>query len=407
MQRAVALVLAGGHIQGYGILTLLRAKAALPFAGFYRIVDFTLSSLSRSGIARVGLICQYLPASLIEHVGSGEAWGLNGFGCEVRLMPPFMGVGKIEWFRGTADAIYQNMNAIYDWNPSYVIVCSAEHVYSLDFADIVAFHESSGADLTIVEKQMPPERLSKRFGHVISDEQGRVVRFQEKPDASSGDRISIGIYVFNKDVLVRELERLGQGEKCFSLARDIIPAMVDGYRVIRYPLRGYWNYLETVKDYYDANLSLVGDSPEIDLVGWEILTNLNDRDVARRPSAHFSRTADVRDSLISPGCHIEGAVENSVLSPGVVVEREAIVRDSILMHDARVERGARLCQVVADKDVIFEQGSAVGFQDAPPHDGRLQLTLVGKGFVVSSRRSAQWQAGQALRRRGQAKREAI
>jgi len=400
------LVLAGGHIQGYGVLALLRAKAALPFAGFYRIVDFALSGLSRSGIRRVGLLCQYLPASLIEHVGTGEPWGLSGFGCEVRLMPPFMGVGKVEWFRGTADAIYQNMNAIYDWNPSYVVICSAEHVYSLDFADVVAFHESSGADLTIVEKQMPPERLSKRFGYVISDEQGQVVRFQEMPDKPSHDRISIGIYVFTKDVLVRELDRLGQGEKCFSLARDIIPTMVDRYRVASYRFRGYWDYLETVEDYYRASLSLLGDSPEIDLVGWEVLTNLDDRDLARRPSARFSATADVRDSLISPGCDIEGTVENSVLSPGVVVEREAVVRDSILMHDARVERGARLCQVVADKDAIFEQGSTVGFQDTPPRDGRLQLTLIGKGSVVSSRSSSQWRAGQALGRCGQGPLEA-
>ena len=395
MQRAAALVLAGGRIHGYGVLTLNRTKAALPFAGFYRIADFALSSLSRSGVRRVGLICQYLPASLIEHVGSGEAWGLNGFGCEVRLMPPFVGVGKIEWFRGTADAIYQNLNFIYDWNPSYVIVCSAEHVYSLDFAEVIAFHETSGADLTVVDKQLPRDQLSKRFGYVVVNEKGYVLRFVEKPEQPLSDRVSIGIYVFNKDVLVRQLERLDQGEECFNLSRDILPAMVEDHRVVAYPFQGYWDYLETVEDYFRASMSLLDDTPAIDLAGWEVLTNLNDRNLASRPSAYIGPTADVRDSLISPGCRIEGVVERSVLSPGVVVEREAVVRDSILMHDVRVGRNTRICRVVSDKDVVFEPGSEVGRPSRGPSNRSLNLTLIGKGFVVNPTMSAHWKNGQA------------
>jgi glucose-1-phosphate adenylyltransferase len=348
----------------------------------------------------VGLICQYLPASLIEHVGNGEAWGLNGFGCEVRLMPPFVGLGKIEWFRGTADAIYQNLNFIYDWDPSYVIVCSAEHVYSLDFADVIAFHEASGADFTIVEKQLPREQLSRRFGYLVINSEGRIVRFDEKPKEPVSDRVSIGIYVFNKDVLVRQLERLSQGEKCFDLSRDIIPSMVDGYKVVAYPFRGYWNYLETVEDYYRASLSLLDETPEIDMRGWGVMTNLNDRSLGGRPSAYFGPAAHVRDSLISPGCHIEGTVERSILSPGVVVGRNAIVRDSVLMHDVRVARDARLCRVVSDKDVVFESGSEVGWRQSAHFNKALNLTLVGKGFVVSPQTSALWQAGRAMPRGG-------
>jgi len=407
MQRAVALVLAGGRIHGYGVLTLNRAKAALPFAGFYRIVDFALSSLSRSGVRRVGLICQYLPASLIEHVGNGEAWGLNGFGHEVRLMPPFVGVGKIEWFRGTADAIYQNMNFIYDWNPSYVIICSAEHVYSLDFAEVIRFHEAADADLTIIEKQLPPDRLSQRFGYVVCNEDSRVVQFIEKPQEPPSDRVSIGIYVFNKDVLVRQLDRLTHGEKCFNLSRDIIPSMLENHRVVSYPFGGYWNYLETIEDYYRANMTLLDDSPEIDLAGWDVLTNLNDRHLARRPSPYLGPEAEVRDSLISPGCHIEGTVANSVLSPGVLVERGAVVRDSILMHDARVEREARLDQVICDKDVVFERGTVIGSpKTAPPTHG-LQLTLIGKGYVVGPQSAGQWSPGPAVADLGRSARKAV
>lgn len=390
MERVVALVLAGGHVDGYGVLTLYRTKAALPFAGFYRIVDFTLSSLSRSGINRVGLICQYLPASLIEHVGTGEPWGFKGFGTEVRLMPPFVGVGKIEWFRGTADAIYQNLNFVHDWDPSYVIVCSAEHVHNVDLAQVVAFHESAEADLTIVVKQLAPEKRSRRFGYVIGDD-GRVRRFVEKPDSPPSDRASIGIYVFNKDVLVAELDRLGHGERCFNLARDIIPQMVEKRRVMFYEFKGYWNYLETIEDYYRANLSLLQKPPEIDLLGWDVVTNLDDRQLQRRPSAFVGETARVRGSLVSPGCIINGTVENSILSPGVIVESGAVVRDSILMHDVRVERGARVDQVVSDKDAVFERDSEIGFQrtDNEP----LRLTLVGKRYVVGSGQRDYWRPG--------------
>jgi glucose-1-phosphate adenylyltransferase len=398
MRKAIALVLAGGRIEGYGVLTLNRAKAALPFAGFYRIVDFALSSLSRSRIEGVGLICQYLPASLIEHVHGGAPWGLDGFGRDLRIMPPFVGVGKIEWFRGTADAIYQNLNFVYDWGPSYVIICSAEHVYSLDFANLLTHHESTGADLTIVEKKMPADALSKRFGYVVSDESGRVTDFIEKPATPPTDRISIGIYVFNKDVLVERLERLGQGDKSFNLAREIIPPMIKTHRVVRYPFEGYWNYLETVEDYYLANMSLLRDSPAIDLEGWEVLTNLDDRALARRSSACFGPSADVRDSLVSPACQIDGVVENSILSPGVVVERGAVVRDSILMHDIRVERDARLSRVVADKDVVFGRGTVMGIErEAHNGDKCLQLTLVGKGFKLSAESSQQWVSKMANR----------
>jgi glucose-1-phosphate adenylyltransferase len=183
--------------------------------------------------------------------------------------------------------------------------------------------------------------------------------------------------------------------------------MAGTHRVVCYPFRGYWNYLETIEDYYYANLSLHDDNPPIDLAGWEVLTNLNDRGLARRPSASIGPTADIRNSLISPGCHIEGSVENSVLSPGVVVERGAVVRHSILMHDTRVERGARLDQVICDKDVVFESGSQVGFEQAAPVRGSLQLTLIGKGFVVSPRPAAQWMAGRALTQTVRARREAI
>jgi len=393
MQRAAALVLAGGHIEGYGVLTRNRAKAALPFGGFFRIVDFCLTSLARSGIERVGLICQYLPASLIEHVGTGAPWGLNGFGREIRIMPPFVGVGKIEWYRGTADAIYQNLNLVYDWNPSYVIICSGEHIYNMDFGEVVAFHESEGNDLTIVEKQLPPERLSERFGYVTSDETGRVSRFDEKPHRPPCDRVSIGVYVFTTDVLIEQLERLGQGEKCFNLARDIIPPMVKTHKVMTYRFDGYWNYLETVGDYYKANLSLLDDSPEIDLEGWEVLTNLEDRSLGRRPSGFFGPSAEVADSLIGPGCRIEGRVERSIISPGVVVERGALVSHSILMHDTLVKEGARVHQTIADKDVVFERNCKVGFEADDSPDAPIRLTLVGKRFVVEPDLSSVWWPG--------------
>lgn len=392
MRKAIALVLAGGRIHGYGPLTLNRAKAALPFAGFYRIVDFALSSLSHSGIERVGLVCQYLPASLIEHVAGGEPWGLRGFGRELRLMPPFVGLGKIEWFRGTADAIYQNLNFVNDWDPSYVIVCSAEHVFAMDFRDLLEFHEESKADLTIVETQLPPERLSKRFGYVISDGD-RVTQFIEKPAQAPSDRISTGMYVFGKNVLIDQLERIGQGDECFNLAANVIPPMIEEFRVVRYPFTGYWHYMETIEDYWHANMSLLESPPPIDVLGWEVVTNLDDRDLARRPSAYIGPAADVRDSLISPGCRIEGTVHHSVLSPGVTVARDAVVTDSILMHDVQVESGARVHQVISDKDSLFGEDAEAGVERALDSDSPLRLTLVGKGYSFCGNAIPKWHPG--------------
>jgi glucose-1-phosphate adenylyltransferase len=388
MNDIVALVLAGGRIGGYGVLTLNRAKAALPFAGHYRIIDFALTNLSDSGIHKIGIIIQYLPASLIEHVGAGHAWDLYGYGNLVKIMPPFVGVGTTAWYKGTTDAVYRNLNLVIDMNPDHTLILGGEHVYRMDFSDLLRFHEEKDADLTIVAKHLSPEQLSTRFGYLRTDDSSRVTLFKEKPSEPIGDFASLGIYLFKKDVLLSKLTDAIKHNPSYNLPTDIIEGMISSSRVFAFQFDGYWDYLETVQQYYNAQRLLLHPDSPIDLGAWVIKTNLEDRGLGFRTPTYLGRQSCIEDSLISPGCTIEGSVRRSILSPGVTVAPGAVVEDSILMHDCTVADGAHLKFVICDKDVIFEKGVSVGHNEdcactnpeLPP--GTFPLTLIGKGVIV-------------------------
>lgn len=389
MSNTVALVLAGGNVEGYGVLTHNRTKAALPFAGHYRIIDFALSNLSNSGVTQVGVITQYLPASLIEHVAGGEAWDFHGSGRIVKIMPPFVGVGQTTWFQGTSDAIYRNLNFIYDMNPDDVIILSGEHIYSMDYNKALQMHHEKNADLTIVGKKLPPERLSQRFGYVQKDSDGRVTLFKEKPKELISDFISIGIYIFKRDVLLNELNiRWQEARFTQNFVIDVVEPITQKLRAFAYEFDGFWEYLENVNKYYETTMKLLEENPPIDLVNWEIVTNLEDRGLGSRFPGYIGNKARLENAMISPGCRIEGSVIRSVLSPGVVVEDGAVVEDSILMHDCIVHQGAHVQKVVADKNVIFSQNCSVGGEmrkdkkNLEIPDSPLGLSIMGKGAVI-------------------------
>ena len=389
MNNTVALVLAGGKIDGYGVLTLTRAKAALPFGGLYRIIDFALSNLSNSGIERIGIITQYLPASLIEHVGAGYAWDLHGYGRTVKIMPPFMGVGKTEWYKGTADAVLHNLNFVYDLNPDNVLILSGEHVYQMNYQDVIRFHLEHDADATLVGVHLPDERLSLRFGYIKADADHRVTFFKEKPAEFLSNFVSAGICVFKKTALIEKLLEDSNRPTTHNLAADIIQPMVSEGRVYAYTFTGFWDYLEHIGAYYEANTLMCHSDSQIQPGQWGILTNPEDRNLGFRPSSHITSSATVSESAISPGCSIAGTVIRSVLSPGVQVEKGAVVEDSIIMHDTRVSRGAHLCRVISDKDAIFEPDCVVGGKEGYPEgnselpQNRAGLVVVGKGAVIA------------------------
>lgn len=378
MRDVIALVLAGGKVGDYGVLTLNRPKGALTFAGSYRIIDYALSSLRQAGIEQIGIVIQYLPASLIEHVGVGQPWDLEGYGRTLKVMPPFVGVNNVVWYKGTADALYQNLNFVSDHKPEHVIVLSGEHVYHLDFAAVMEAHRGREADITMVTLEVDPEHARRRFGYVITDETGRVTSYFEKPASPPSTIISTGIYIFRTSVLVDMLKRNAATEDR-NLAKDILQPYASSVRSYEYRMHGYWKYLEGAEDYFEAQMELVRGETMDEMRRWGTLTNLEYRGVGFMPPAAFGPEAVTSRVLASPGTRIEGTVEESVLSPGVVIGRGAVVRRCVLMHDCVVGEGAVLERVIADKDVHFGAGCLVGAQES---GGSAPLTLIGKGARI-------------------------
>lgn len=388
MKNVIALVLAGGRMGHYGVLTRNRAKAALPFAANYRIIDFALSSLRHSQIDRIGIIIQYLPASLIEHVGVGAPWDLHLYGRTLKIMPPFVGIEHTAWYKGTADALYQNLNFIYDANPEIVIVLSGEHVYNYDFAHAVAVHRDSNADVTMVVRDLPRDRCACRFGFVQVEDGGRISSFHEKPNLPSSRVISTGIYVFRRSLLV-DLLKANARQENHNLARDVLQPAASQAKCVACHMEGYWEYMENVGEYFDVQFDLM--KPEqFEMLGrWGIITNTEYRGVGFAPAALCGPAAHVGNVIAGSGCRIEGTVENSILSPGVIVEKGAVIRNSILMHDCVVGENAHVENTVSDKDVHFLSGSVVGMGEAEgPCSTDMSsalfgpLALIGKSAVI-------------------------
>jgi glucose-1-phosphate adenylyltransferase len=388
MKNVAALILAGGNIAGYGLLMQNRAKAALPFIGSYRIIDFALSSLRHSGVTQVGLIIQYLPSSLIEHVGVGEPWDLHGYGRTLKIMPPFVGVDRIAWYKGTADALYQNINFIYDTNPDDIIVASGEHVYRFDFRPLLEAHREKKADVTFVTRDIPPEKCLPRFGYVVSADNDRITRFVEKPEQPPNCTVSTGIYVFTRQAFMDVIGARETSEER-NLARDVLPLVVEQLDCYAYPMLDEWEYLSDVGEYFDVQMAMTRGDNYRDLRNWGLITNFEYRGVGFAPAALYGEGANVSDAIVSSGCEVLGEVADSVLSPGVIVQRGAIVRNCILMNDCIVESGAQLEGVISDKDSFFGRNSRIGIeritgQQAPglsKHIG--ELTLVGKAARIS------------------------
>jgi len=378
MKGVIALVLAGGRMGQYGVLTQNRAKGALTFGATYRIVDFALSSLRRSRIEQIGLIIQYLPSSLIEHVGVGQPWDLNGYGRALKIMPPFVGMDRTDWYKGTADAVRQNWNFVEDMAAEHVVVLSGEHVFSMNFAELLDSHRDHRADLTMVVKEMPPERCTRRFGYVETGDGGRVESFMEKPETPPSNLASTGTYVFRREVL-EELLRGSADSPNQNLARDLLAGSVAGMKAYAHPMADSWEYLENVDDYYGVQMRMLLEDNFEKLRHWGVLTNLDFRGAGFAPAAHFGASADVTETIAGAGCRIDGSVERSILSPGVVVEKGAVVRDSILMHDCVVRGGATVENTVSDRDAEFCGGCHLGMPDGTEGVPSAELVLVGKG----------------------------
>ncbi|HZU77052.1 MAG TPA: sugar phosphate nucleotidyltransferase, partial [Dehalococcoidia bacterium] len=359
MKQVLALILAGGQGDRLSILSEERAKPAVIFAGKYRIIDFVLSNCMNAGIDRVGVLTQYRPRSLNDHIGIGRPWGFDREGGGISLLQPYLGRESSDWYRGTADAVYQNLFFVVESKADTVLILSADHVYTMRYDTLVDYHRSVNADVTVPVYEVPLEEAS-RYGLLTMDSDGRVVEFQEKPPDPQTTTASTGIYVFKRDVLIDRLMADATRQSSHDFGRDILPEMLDHFRVYGYKLHGYWRDVGTLDAYWQANMDLLVDLPELDLYNPE--TALRTRTVPL-PPAKIGPRAYVSRSLLTEGDIINGQVEHCVLSPGVYIEDGAVIRDSILFDDCRVERGAVIERAILDKGVLVPEGCRVGAGD--------------------------------------------
>lgn len=381
----LVMLLAGGAGSRLGILASQRAKPAVPFGGAYRIIDFALSNVMRAGLERVGLLTQYKPFSLIDHVRSGEPWDLVGRNRGVRLLPPHTGEADSDWYKGTADAIYQNLWFMENDRPSKVLILSGDHIYRMDYEAMIRAHEQAGADLTLAARVVPWEETN-RFGVIIADAGGNVTGFQEKVKNASSNLASMGVYVFDYAVLVEELKAMVGTRKGFDFGHDVIPSMLGRRKLLCHRFEGYWRDVGTIKSYMEANMDCLDPASGLDLAAWEVCTNAESQGQGDRPPVLVGSGARIGNSLVARGCRVEGEVANSVLFPGVRVAAGAVVRRSVVMHDSTIGAGARVEDAILDKQVVVGEGSVVGEGD-PTIANRLTPAHLDCGISVLGKRA--------------------
>src|SRR5215211_5680429 len=378
MRNVVAVIMAGGQGERLSVLSSKRAKPAVPFAGKYRIIDFTLSNCVNSGLFNVAVLTQYRPHSLNDHIRTGRPWDLDRNDGGVRLLQPYLGRRDADWYKGTADAVYQNLQFLFeDSSADLMLVLSGDHIYRMDYRKLIAYHEAKQADCTVGVFEVPL-RDASRFGTLITDADNRVIEWDEKPARPRSTLISMGIYVFERHILEQRLEEDARIRSRRDFGGDIIPRMVDLDRVYAYPFRGYWQDVGTVQSYWEASMGLLEEPPEFDLYDPQSVIHTRSEE---RPPAKISSTACVTRSLVSHGCTIHGTGEHSVLSPGVFVAEGAEVRDSIIFTDCIIGPNSVLDRVILDKEVVIGTGCRLGVGEANTAN-RLEPRRLNTGISV-------------------------
>jgi len=379
MQKLLAVILAGGTGERLSVLSQERAKPAVPFAGKYRIIDFALSNCVNSGIHDIIVLTQYQPVSLTEHIGIGAPWGLEPADRNIRLLQPYLTrTGHRDWYKGTADAVYQNLNYITREKSDEVLILGGDHIYKMDFTEMLAFHQENGADVTLAVTPMPEEELF-RFGTVIVDEKSRVTSFQEKVNKPPGNLVSMGIYLFNTKILHRWLEaKIGH-----DFGRNIFPRMINNSRIFAYTFKGYWRDIGTVESYWQSNMEILSIEPSyLGDEHWPIHTREGEW-----PPIKLGDNARVTSCLISGGCIIDGRVEHSIIAPGVHIAEGAVIKDSIIMENTVIGRHTAVDRCILDKQITIGADSFIGFgEDRRPN--RLHPDVLSSGLTVIGKRAA-------------------
>lgn len=378
MRRLLAVILAGGMGERLSILSQDRAKPAVPFAGKYRIIDFTLSNCVNSNVHNIIVLTQYQPVSLTEHIGIGTPWGLAAPDRNIRLLQPYLAreEGR-DWYKGTADAVYQNLKRIEGEDADEILILSGDHVYKMDYSEMLDFHRKNGADVTLAVTPMPQEEIT-RFGTATVDEKGEITRFEEKVKNPKSNLVSMGVYIFNIKTLRQWLEiRTGN-----DFGRDVLPRMVNRAKIFGFRYEGYWRDIGTVDTYWQANMEIMSTSQSF-LADreWKIFTRQTEG-----PPTKVGDSATVTNCLLSSGCKIEGRIEHSVISPGVQVAVGAVVKDSIIMGDSYLGRNSVIDHAILDKNVTIEPDCHIGYGD-DYHSNRLNPTILTSGLTIIGKRA--------------------
>ena len=372
-KRCVAMLLAGGQGTRLGILTSNMAKPAVPYGGKYRIIDFPLSNCSNSGIDTVGVLTQFRPLELNAYIATGAPWDLDvNFG-GVYVLPPYQTGKTGEWYSGTANAIYQNLAFIAQYDPDYVLILSGDHIYKMDYAAMIQHHVDNNADVTIAVRQVPWEEAS-RFGIMNTDENFNIIEFEEKPKNPKSNNASMGVYVFSWDKLRKYLiEDEANPESSNDFGKNIIPTMLaDGQHMVAYSFNDYWKDVGTIESLWEANMDLLAEKPEIDLHDKQ--NRIYARNMGQIPQ-FVAPDAKVDNCLITEGCEIYGNVTHSILSSGAVVEKCAQVFDAVIMPGARIMSGAVVRRAIVAENAVIMPGAIIGEETG-------DIAVVGNGVTV-------------------------
>lgn len=362
-KKCVAMLLAGGKGSRLNSLTKDIAKPAVPFGGKYRIIDFALSNCTNSGIDTVGVLTQYQPLLLNSYIGIGSAWDLDRRNGGVTVLPPYAEGSEVKWYSGTASAIYQNINYLTQYDPEYVLILSGDHIYKMNYEEMLDFHIEKGADATISVIEVPWDEAS-RFGIMNANDEMNITEFEEKPDFPKSNLASMGIYIFNWKVLKEYLIK-DNDDPCSShdFGKDIIPCLLqEQKKLFAYPYKGYWKDVGTVRSLWEANMDLLDEKCELDLYdpSWRIYSvNPN------QPPQFISPKASVLESLINEGCTIDGDVERSVVFQGVTIEEGSVIRESVIMPDAVIGKNAFIEKAIIPGGIVIPDGAVIRGNNDP------------------------------------------